>query len=145
MSQTQKIKRARFATPIIGALTFACFSIAPAQAQQNSNVSYAPPKLGHPKCVYGGKGDFYATGDIFTSEDTCADGGAAVLLVDAKPYHSGWGYDFAIWDHNGANNGPTSVGHNITEGTPILVVECNGTYSTKKVSTCDDVWQSGEA
>lgn len=72
-------------------------------------------------CPTSSDGWFVSNGDDSYIKDTCADGFSAVLKVDVYPLKSGGGYDFLVWNSNGAGTTVWDNSHDFTEGMTICI------------------------
>jgi hypothetical protein len=117
----------RVAGTAVAAAALVGLAHSPASAATDVTV-YGPSfKSG---CAHASTGHFASYGETFTVYDKCADGWSAVVKVDVAPYKSDGGYDFLIWNPNGADGSPVTVNKSYAEGTGICMHAGSGEYSS---------------
>ncbi|MGW7433228.1 hypothetical protein ACWGIN_27275 [Streptomyces sp. NPDC054861] len=109
--------------------TVALLGLAQSPAMAATDVTVYGPSW-NSSCTYGSAGHFASYGETFTVYDKCADGWSAVLLVDVAPYKPAGGYDFVIWNPNGADGSPLTVNKSYAEGTGICMQAGGGDHVT---------------
>ncbi|MGW7276172.1 hypothetical protein ACWGH5_37385 [Streptomyces sp. NPDC054864] len=111
------------------AASAALLSLAQSPASAATDVTvYAPSAT--PECSYASNGHFASYGEVFNLYDKCADGMAAVMKVDVAPYKPDGGYDFDMWNPNGAKGSPVTLNKEYVEGTGICIQAGFGEYAS---------------
>ncbi|MEV7386799.1 MULTISPECIES: hypothetical protein [Streptomyces] len=135
------MKKFRLAGAMVGAVALVGLANSPALA--GTDITAYGPSL-KSGCSHASAGHFASYGETFTVYDECADGWSAVVEVDVAPYQSGGGYDFVIWNHNGADGSPVTVDKSYAEGTGVCLRAGSGEYSSKEAGTWSS-WSCGAA
>jgi hypothetical protein len=102
------------AAAAVAAVVAVGVSASPAMAGANSDYSYGQGT----QCTHSSKGWFTSNGDVLNISDICSDGFSGLLEVDVSPLQTG--YDFLVWDSNGAGS-TVSKSHDVPEGTTVCV------------------------
>jgi hypothetical protein len=135
------VKKFRVVGTTVAAVALIGLAQSPASAGTDVTV-YGPPW--NEVCTHGSIGHFSSYGETFTVYDKCADGWSAVVKVDVAPYKSDGGYDFSIWNPNGADGSPVTVNKSYAEGTGICMQAGGGDYRTGEWGNFGD-WACGVA
>ncbi|MDX3434394.1 hypothetical protein PV664_36930 [Streptomyces sp. ME01-18a] len=95
-------------------------------------------------CAHVSTGHFASYGEVFTLYDSCAEGMAAVMKVDIAPYKANGGYDFDIWNTNGASGSPMTVNKEYAEDTGVCIQVGAGEYASGEWGNWGN-WSCGKA
>jgi hypothetical protein len=122
----------------------ALIGLAQSPASAATDVTVYGPSF-KSSCANASIGHFSSYGETFTVYDKCADGWSAVVKVDVAPYKSDGGYDFLIWNPNGADGSPVTVNKSYAEGTGICMQAGSGEYSSGETGGGWGYWSCGVA